>query len=324
MMQNSLIVAIIGGGVAGMSCALWLKHLGFTPIIVEKKAKLGGQLLDLNRVNRWVLGSPGKTSMELADAYVAHINEEAIDILYQANLIEVTANKATGYDLFVEEAGTIRSFSVLAVVIATGLRVLGKEIFKEISGFQAIYENGLIYFFPVDHIDKLPELKGKAVAVMGGGENAHYTAKDIALAGAKVYLVIRSIPKARTIVRQEVEILIKQGLIIELVESQVTAFRQDKVKIEMTLLGSDGIVGTINVDMVFARIGFAANSQFLDTFEAFSGITKEAGYISTDSAKRTSLPWVYAIGDVTSSKHQSVVNAISDGAIVAQDLSERV
>jgi thioredoxin reductase (NADPH) len=320
---NSLSIGIIGGGAAGMSCALWLKHLGFTPIIIEKNTQLGGQLLNLNRVNRWVLGSPDKTSVELADEYVSHINQEAIAVIYQARLLAVTA-QSTGFDLLIDGAGSPRSLSVLGLVIATGVRVLGQEIFTSVPGFQSIYEAGGIFFYPIDHIDKLPQLKGKAVAVIGSGDNAHHTANDIALAGAQVYLLMRSSPKARKLVRKEAEILIKQGVIIEHVQTQVSAFRQAKGKTEITLLSANGNKHRINVDRVFARTGFAANSEFLDAFDAFSGIAKESGYIKAGSSKRTSIPWVYAIGDVASSKHQSVVCAIADGAIAAQDMSERV
>jgi thioredoxin reductase (NADPH) len=321
--SNSLMVGIVGGGVAGMSCALWLKHLGFTPVIIEQNTQLGGQLLHLDRINRWVLGSPDKTSVELAGIYAAHIKQEAIAVLYQARLLEAKA-QSSGFDLLIDEAGKPRSLSVLAVVIATGLRVLGLDVFRDITGFHALNKTGLMSFFPLDHLEKLPQLKGKTVAVIGGGDNAHYTAKDIAQAGAQVYLLMRSSSKARTIIRNEVEGLIKQGHIIKRTGTSVQAFQQDKGKIEITLLGEDGTEEKINVDRIFARIGFAANSEFLDAYEAFSGMVKEAGYIKTDANKRTSVPWVYAIGDVANGKHQSVVNAIADGAIAAQDLSDRV
>lgn len=317
------MIAIIGGGVAGMACALWLKHLGFTPVIVEQNPQLGGQMLNLNRINRWVLGSPSKTSVELVGVYADHINQEAISILTQARLLAVTA-QSTGFDLHIDEGGNMHSLSVLALVIATGTRVLSHEIFGNIFGFPALYDAGRISFFPIDHIDKLPELKGKTVAVIGGGDNAHFTAKDIAEAGAQVFLLIRSIPKARAIIRKDMEIAINQGLIIEYTKAQVREFRQEKGKVEISLIQADGIEVCIKVDMIFARTGFAANSEFLDTYSVFSGIAKECGYITTDSAKRTSIPWVYAIGDVANAKYQSVVNAIADGAIAAQDLSERV
>jgi thioredoxin reductase (NADPH) len=317
------MVGIVGGGVAGMSCALWLKHLGFSPLIIEQNVQLGGQLLYLDRVNRWVLGSPDKTSVELAGIYAAHIKQEAIAVLYQAHLLEAKA-QSTGFDLLIEETGKPRSLPVMAMVIATGLRVLGQEVFSGIKGFQALNKTGLMSFFPIDHLEKLLQLQGKTVAVIGGGDNAHYTSKDIAQAGAQVYLLMRSGPKARMIVRNELEILAKQGLVSERIGISIQGLRQYKGKIEITLLGEDGTEERIYVDRIFVRIGFAANSEFLDAYEAFSGMAKEAGYIKTDANKRTSVPWVYAIGDVANGKYQSVVNAIADGAMAAKDLGDRV
>ncbi len=326
MMQssaNAKMIGIIGGGVAGMSCSLWLKHLGFAPVIAEQGSKLGGQMLRLNRVNRWVLGFPGKTSQELADIYAAHINLEGIEVLCQAHLLSVSA-VSTGFELLIDQSGGFRAISVMALVIATGLRVLSHEIFGAIPGYQSLSDAGLISCFPLGHLDKLLELNGKTVAVIGGGDNAHYTAKDIALAGARVYLLIRSNHKARVAIRNEIENYIKQEIVTERTGARVTAFRQDNGKIEINLQDVNGIDDRIQVDRVFIRTGFAANSEFLDTCPALSGMAKESGYISTDPAKRTSIPWVYAIGDVSNPKHQSVASAIADGAIAAQDLSGRI
>jgi len=320
---NPLAVGIVGGGAAGMSCALWLKHLGYTPHIIEHNAKPGGQLLALNRINRWVLGSPDKTSAELAGLYAAHISRESVSIQCNASLTAVKAGQA-GYDLLIEEPGQAANpLSVRALVIATGVRILAHEVFAGIPGFQPLCDEGLISFFPVGHVDKLAEVPGKTVAVIGGGDNAYYTAKDVALAGARTYLLIRSRPKARNAVQKEVGTLIGQGLITARNGTRVSAFRRHQGGIEIALQGPEAAIERINVDLVFARTGYAANTEFLDAFEAFSGIAKQAGYLITDPAKRTSIPWVYAIGDVANPKHQSVVGAIADGAIAAQDLSER-
>lgn len=320
---NPLAIGIIGGGAAGMSCALWLKHLGYAPNIIERNAQLGGQLLQLNRVNRWVLGWPDKTSVELAELYANHVRKEAIAIRCNAKLLAVNV-KSTGFELTIEEPGQAGdSLPVRALVIATGVRVLSHEIFGETPGFQALFAAGLISFFPISHIDQLPKLQGKTVAVIGGGDNAYFTAKDVALAGARAYLLMRFQPKARNTIRREVETLIGQGLISEHTETEVAAFRQHQGGIEIAVVGPNSIIERINVDVVFARTGFAANTEFLAAFDAFSGIAKENSYLSTDLAKRTSIPWVYAIGDVANPKHQSVTGAIADGAIAAQDLSER-
>lgn len=320
---NPLTVGIIGGGAAGMSCALWLKHLGYAPCIIEKNAKLGGQLLQLNRPNRWVLGSPDKTSAELADLYADHICKEAISIRPNARLVAVSA-KQTGYDLVIEQADqTVHTLAVRALVIATGIRIPTHEIFAGIPEFQSLYAAEFISFFPTDHVEKLAALQGKTVAVIGGGDNAHFTARDVALAGARTYLLMRSRPKAHKTIRAEVETLIGQGLITECIGTQINAFRQHPSNIEITLIGPNTVADRIYVNIIFARTGFAANTEFLEAFESFSGIAKEAGYLATDIAKRTSIPWVYAIGDVANPIHHSVVGAIADGAIAAQDLSRR-
>ncbi|MDO9104135.1 MAG: NAD(P)/FAD-dependent oxidoreductase [Methylovulum sp.] len=324
--DSPMAVAIIGGGAAGMSCALWLKQLGYIPHIIEHNAKLGGQLLHINRTNRWVLGLPNRASAELATLYAEHVRNEAIATRCNSKLIAATATAtATGYDLIIEDlAQTAQRLSVRAIMIATGVRMLAHEIFSGVPGFQPLYDTGLVSFAPTDHLENLAGLQGKTVAVIGGGDNAHFTAKDTALAGARTFLLMRSRPKARNTIRKEVEALIGQGLIIEHTETQVCAFQRQQSGIEITLLKPDAVMERIRADLIFARTGFAANTEFLDDFECFSGIAKISGYLHTDPLKRTSIPQVYAIGDVANPRHQSVVSAIADGAIAAQDVDERV
>lgn len=318
------MIGIIGGGVAGMSCALWLKHLGFKPVIIERNAKLGGQLLKVDRINRWVLGAVDKTGIELAKLYADHIAKEGITVFYQTHLQSIACN-TNSYDLVVANTDDACPLSVSALVVATGVRVLGHEIFDGTPGFQSAYETGRISFFPLDHLDKLSLLKGKTVAVIGGGNNAFYTALDLASVGAKVCLLVRSQPKARESLQNEAKNLIGQNLLEQHIGRVVNAFGQNPDgKMEISLSGKDKSNERIAVDWVFVRAGFAPNIDFMAAFPAFNGIQLEHGYVKTDSAKRTSLPWIYAIGDITNGKHQSVVSAIADGAVAAQDLAERI
>jgi thioredoxin reductase len=318
----SATIAIIGGGSAGMSCALWLKQLGFTPIIIEQAAQLGGQLLRLDRINRWVLGSPDKTSLELGKTYAQHIQSETITVKALANLFSITA-QAQGFDLLIESDDLTENTTVRALVIATGVRVLGAENFAALPGFQSVNDAGLVAFDPIGHLADLPALVGTTVAVVGGGDNAHFTAKDLALAGAHVHLIVRSRAKAKPTIRREILALIETGQISEHNETQITAFKHYQDGIEMTAQQAGADMKQILAKKVFARLGFTPNTEFLGTFAAFQGMAMDAGYVLTDAAKRTSIPWVYAIGDVASRNHQSVVGAIASGAIAAQDLSER-
>ncbi|MBK8814234.1 MAG: FAD-dependent oxidoreductase [Methylococcaceae bacterium] len=321
--NHRIKIGIIGGGPAGMSCALWLKQLGLVPIIIEMNSSLGGQLLQIDRINRWVLGVVNKTSREIGLSYIDHINSEGINVMAQSRIVSLTTD-SKGFELVIDQACNVRPVDVRGLVIATGVRVIGDERFNDIPGFQSVHEKGLISFFPLDHLDKLELLKQKTVAVIGGGNNAYYTALDAAKSGATVYLLVRSKPKARNHVQKEAEFFIEKKIITVFTESQVSEFRQQGGRMAIHVAGNNLSTERLEVDRVFVRAGFAANSDFMNTFEALSGINKQGGYIETDDKKRTSIPWVYAIGDIANPRYQSLVAAIADGAVAAQDISDRL
>ena len=320
---SNSVIGIIGGGPAGMACALWLKHLGLTPHIIERNPSLGGQLLNLKRINRWVLGLPGRTSAELAGLFKNHVIQENIPVYYNSQLIAVETTKA-GYRLILQGANRSQSaMPVQALVIATGVRALGSEIFSGLPGFDLMYAASLICCFPLDHLNSLEHLRGKTVAVIGGGDNAHFTVKDIASVATRTYLLIRSRPKAQKKLHQEIKALIDQGLVVEYLETEVKAFQHIQNGIEISLNQSGSIISKITVDKIFTRVGFAPNSEFLDVFQPFVDIKKQTGgYLCTDAWQRTSIASVYAIGDVASPEIQSVVTAIAHGAKAARSISQ--
>ncbi|NEQ88403.1 MAG: NAD(P)/FAD-dependent oxidoreductase [Moorea sp. SIO2I5] len=84
--DSNKIVAVIGGGPTGMSCALWFKNLGFLPIIIEKNKQLGGLQRVSHFQNVWYLGLPGHTGYELAELFRQHLKEESITMLLDSKL----------------------------------------------------------------------------------------------------------------------------------------------------------------------------------------------------------------------------------------------
>ncbi len=318
-------VLIIGGGVAGMSCALWLKQLGLLPEIIEKNASLGGQLQDIDRINRWVLGFKGLTSQELAQQYSNHIIAEDIPVIYNSKIVAIE-NTASGYQVYLQQnAENLDVLLCQAIVIATGARSIGSEVFCKTVGFNSLFFAGLIGCFPTDHLEQLESLRDKTVAVIGGGDNAHYTTHDVASVAVKTYLLIRSQPKSNKKIRNEVKFLIDRGRVIEYTSVQIIEFSQIEDKIELTLSSSNEVLTKIQVDRVFVRIGYAANSEFLLTLDNVKNIkTQTGGYIETDAERRTSIASVYAVGDVANLELQSVVTAIADGAIAARTIAKDI
>ena len=318
-------IIIMGGGAAGMSCALWLKHLGFVPVLIEPSTALGGQLLRIHRVNRWILGIPGRTGPALAELYGRHIADEAIEVRLGVRPVSVIAGDS-GFclDVWEDENRTVL-LSGRALVIATGLRVNSSDILDSIPGAVPLYESGLLSFFPLDHLEPLEALDGKRVAVIGGGDNAHFTAKDLAPRTALTHLIIRAGPTARPMVRQDVEALIRQERVREHAGALITGFSLGSGGITIAFARNDSNTEQIEVDRIFARIGFAPNTEFLAELGPLAGLEMSGdGYLRVDTWKRTSLPFVYAIGDVVNPGHPSVVTAIADGAVAAMAIAHDV
>jgi thioredoxin reductase len=168
-------------------------------------------------------------------------------------------------------------------------------------------------------------LEGKRVAVIGGGDNAHFTAKDLASRNALTHLIIRSRPRAQAMVRQEVEALIRQRRVQEHSGALITGFHQGSGGIAIALTRNDSDAECIEVDRIFARTGFAPNTEFLTGLGPWAGLKRTSdGYVRVDASKRASLPFVYAVGDVANPDHPSVVSAIADGAVAAQTIAQDV
>jgi thioredoxin reductase len=308
-----------------MSCALWLKHLGFSPVLIEPGPALGGQLLRINRINRWILGIPGQTGPALAELYGRQVVDEAIEVRLGVRPVSVMTEDSGFSLVLLEGENRTTTLPAQALVIATGLRVKSSELLHPIPGALSLYESGLLSFFPLDHLEPMEALEGKRVAVIGGGDNAHFTAKDLASRTALTHLIIRSRPTAQPMVRKDVEALIQQGRVQEHGGAIITGFHQGSGGIAIALARNDSTAEHIEVDRIFARTGFAPNTKFLTGLGPLAGLERNGdGYVQVDSWKRASLPFVYAIGDVANPDHPSVVTAIADGAVAAMAIAQDV
>src|SRR5262245_36297025 len=78
-MSRRPIVPIIGGGPAGMSCALWLHNFGLRPVIVEQERALGGMARRSPYPNEWLLGQPDQSARQNAAKFAGHIDKLAIE-----------------------------------------------------------------------------------------------------------------------------------------------------------------------------------------------------------------------------------------------------
>lgn len=313
-------VVIIGGGPAGMGCALWLKQMGCHPVLIEQQPQLGGQLLHIERINRWVLGKPERTSVELARDYAAHLRAEDIEIRLGTRVVRV-ASPGAPWDLIVATpAGRGTTIRCSHLVIATGTRMRTHEAFGTVPGFEATRAAGRISFWPLDHLGRLADLRHQRVAVIGGGDNAHCTAADLADVAGRVHLLRRSAPTVQRPIRARVAASIASGRIVEHAGVAISRFTPGPGSVRIAAAGGTDRI-SIDVDMIFARVGFIPNTEFLSDLGPLAQLRQDArGHLRVDAGKRTSLHGVYAIGDVANPDDQAVVLSIADGALAARSI----
>src|SRR5215207_4188247 len=127
-------VPVIGGGPAGMSCALWLHNYGFQPLIMEREHELGGMARRSPYPNEWLLGWPGTVARQNAEQFARHIRLLAIDTWLGVRPQRLAA---ASDGLFVVKTSFCderppQSVSCRAAVIATGTRFRGAEWLDEV------------------------------------------------------------------------------------------------------------------------------------------------------------------------------------------------
>src|SRR5919109_1255152 len=79
MMAQAPTVPIIGGGPAGMSCALWLHNYALHPVLIERESELGGMARRSPYPNEWLLGRVRESARENAGAFARHIAAISVD-----------------------------------------------------------------------------------------------------------------------------------------------------------------------------------------------------------------------------------------------------
>jgi thioredoxin reductase (NADPH) len=289
---------IIGAGAAGLAAGIYAARSGLKTLIIEEKMA-GGTTSDAPTVENY----PGFSQVggaELAEKMALHCRKTGATI---HELETVTGLDIKGERKIVK---TIRTaYEANALIIATGshYREIGVTGEKEFRG------RGVSYCGVCDG----PLFKGKRVLVIGGGNSAVITALYLSGIAAEVIVAHR-----RHVFRAE-EALVKDVESKRNVQvfwnTEVREIKGEKLVNKVVLFDSKtGETKELAVDGVFVQIGEAPNSQLAKE----SGVeVDEHGYIKIDMFQRTSVPGVYAAGDVTNHPVKQVGTAVGQGITAA-------
>ena len=303
-MEKDLV--IIGGGPAGLTAAIYAVRAGLNSVVIEKN-NLGGQVTITPVVENYpgYMRIGGRSLIDLISQQAAQYCELHVG----EHITEITKDRQDGRIQLKTNHGI---YITKGLVIATGVdnRAL------EATGARKFYGRGVSYCATCDgYFFK----DGKNVIVVGGGNTAITDALYLHNLGAKVILVHR-----RDTLRAEAKLQesFKRSGIPALWESEVREISGDKivkaVKIEDKKTGN---ILEMPADGVFVAIGYVPQNEIAKQL----GLElDDEGYIKTDlMTMRTSIPLVYAAGDITGAPKQIVV-AVAHGSVAAMTAFEDV
>lgn len=297
-------LVIIGGGPAGLTAAIYAVRAGLNSIVIEK-SNLGGQVTITPVVENYpgFMRIGGKSLVDL----IAQQAAQYCEIHIGEYVTEVSHERKDGrFTLKTNHA----IYNTKGMIIATG--VANRAL--EAKGSQKFYGRGVSYCATCDgYYFK----DGKTVIVVGGGNTALTDALYLHNIGAKVTLVHR---RGDLRAERRLQDSFQQSGIPALWHSEVREITGDKivkaVKIEDA---KSGKMKELPVEGVFVAIGYVPNN---DLAKQLGLEIDDQGYIKTDlMTMRTSLPGVYAAGDITGAPKQIAV-AVSHGSIAAMTAFE--
>ena len=292
---------IIGAGPAGLSAAIYASRAELDYILIEENFVNGGQIIDTYEIDNYP-GLPGLSGMDLAQKMADHaekLGAEVVNAAVEGLELEGEVKKVK------TDEGT---FEARAVIIASGaahshLGVPGEE---ELAG------RGVSYCATCDGAF----YRGKTTVVVGGGDVAVEDASLLARGCEKVYVVhrrdeLRAVKTLQTALfaLPNVEMVWDSNL-KSINEGTAENGKAGKAASVTVVNKYDKSERVIDADGVFIAVGITPRSGFVGT-----GVeTNAGGYIVAGETCETSIPGVFAAGDVRAKQLRQVVTAVADGA----------
>lgn len=292
--QEMKDVIIVGSGPAGLAAAIYAKRAGLDMLVVEKNYTSGGQVLTTYEVDNYP-ALPGINGFDLGMKMREHADGLGAEFV-EAEVTEVVSEGAV--KRVVTDNGT---YEAAAVILAMGahhakLEVPGEE---ELSGM------GVSYCATCDGAF----FKDKDVAVVGGGDVAVEDAIFLARTSRKVYLIHRrdSLRAAKSL-QEKLTVLPNVEMIWDSVVERILGTGQTEGLVLRNV--KSGEEKELAVQGVFVAVGIRPNSGDICKEAA----KDEKGYYIAGEDCATSVPGIFAAGDIRTKQLRQIVTATADGA----------
>lgn len=298
-METHRKVIIIGSGPAGLTAAIYASRAELSPLVITGQ-EWGGQLMrtsDVDNFPGFAKGITGPDLMSQMRAQAERFGTEFVDL----NASAVDFSKQP----FVVETSEAR-YTADAVIVATGASALWLGLPSE----QRLRGKGVSACATCDGFF----FKGKDVAVVGGGDAAMEEALFLTKFASSVTVLVRK-PEVRASkimferVRAHPNISIRYQTVVQEVlgDTSVTGLRVQNIE--------DGTDSVMKIRGLFVAIGHRPDT---DLFQGQLELDKK-GYLVVRDVTRTSVPGVFACGDVQDYRYRQAVTAAGSGCMAAID-----
>ncbi len=296
-MAKKYQLIVVGGGPAGLTAGLYSARAGFMVLLIEKEV-IGGQIANAERVDNYPGFPKGISGFELVQLIQQQAMNHGLETMSGA-----VAGLTSGYgnNMVITTEG---DFIAQAVIIAGGLQFRKLEV----PGENEFMGRGVSYCATCDG----PLFRDKTVAVIGGGD----TALTDALSLSKFASLVKVIHRRNQLRASKV----LQGKAradpkIEFIwDSVVTEVKGEKKVTDLMLKNTqNGTISLLAVDGVFVAIGLIPNTEYLRGVLPLD----EWGYIVTTELMETTVPGIFAAGDIRHNSVKQAIAAAGDGAVAA-------
>ncbi len=289
---------IVGGGPAGASAAVYAARKGIKTGIVAER--FGGQVMDTLGIENFI-SVKATEGPRLVAALEEHVKEYDVDIINLQKAKSLSKNGGPNYELELEDGGKLES---KAIIVATGAR--WKEL--GVKGELKFKGKGVAY---CPHCDG-PLFKGKNVAVVGGGNSGVEAAIDLAgIVGHVTVLEFAPELKADQVLVNRLKSLNNVDIQLNVQTSEIVG--SEKVSHMQFIDRDTKEEKRLDVEGVFIQIGLVPNTDWVKDSLSLS----KYGEIEINSHGETSLPGVFAAGDVTTVPYKQIIIAMGEGSKAA-------
>ena len=295
-------VIIIGSGPAGYTAAIYAARAQLNPLLIASSVEPGGELMKTTEVENYPGFPEGLMGPDLMANFQAQAERFGTEILFD-DVVEVDLKG----DTKVVKTGAGQTFEAKSVIISTGAayRELGLPKEKELSGHGVSWCATCDGFF----------FRDKVIAVVGGGDSAMEEANFLTKFASKVYIIHRRDSlKASKIMQQRSFDNPK----IEFIWNSAVAELKGDAKLEGVVLEDTqtGEKTDLALEGLFIAIG---NDPRVDLVENQVELTPDR-FIKVDGrTSKTSLPGVFASGDVIDPTYRQAITAAGSGCVAALD-----